>query len=166
MTKAKYFVSEQQHTLNGHTFTATRVTNDYYGNPRYVLHVNDLQAIFGEVPAAFKRYKANWYGGGYVIQSYSLLNDLEAMLERPNGYTLVKLARKEGNAVQIPYSLYFEDGYDAYSYRLFKNGSVVLFVSYDKYSREERTGLTILDIKAADSFPLEVYNEISLYYLN
>lgn len=76
MTKAKYFVSEQAITLYGYTFTVTRINNDYNGNPRYVLHGSDLEELFGEIPASFNKYRAKWYGGGYVIQSYNLEREL------------------------------------------------------------------------------------------
>lgn len=77
MTKAKYFVSEQTITVGNLNILATRINNDYNGNPRYVLHGSDLEELFGEIPAPFKKYRAKWYGGGYVIQSYNLEGELQ-----------------------------------------------------------------------------------------
>lgn len=76
MTKAKYFVSEQTITLYGYTFTVTRINNDLNGNPRYVVSGHDLEALYGRIPAPFKPYRAKWYGGGYVIQSYDIAGDI------------------------------------------------------------------------------------------
>lgn len=83
MIKSKYYVSEKELTFNNHTFTATRVNNDQNGNVRYVIHGNDLHAIFGQtIPYQFKQYRGKWYSGGYIIQSFNLIHDFNLIEQR------------------------------------------------------------------------------------
>ena len=54
-----------------------RVNNDINGNPRYVFHFLNLAGSYGEAvrigkTVGAKKYRAKWYGGGLVIQSYNL----------------------------------------------------------------------------------------------
>ena len=54
-----------------------RVNNDINGNPRYVFHFLNLAGSYSEAvrigkTVGAKKYRAKWYGGGLVIQSYNL----------------------------------------------------------------------------------------------
>ena len=54
-----------------------RVNNDINGNPRYVFHFLNLADNYGTAvkignSIGAKKYRAKWYGGGLVIQSYNL----------------------------------------------------------------------------------------------
>ena len=77
----------------GHTVTAYRVDADVNGNPRYVVHYLAIpfrERREGEDFAAHqsahiestrralggKRYRAKWFGGGIVFQSYNLKADI------------------------------------------------------------------------------------------
>lgn len=64
----------------------TRVDNDVNGNPRYVLHflaVDDQYVIALDIARKFggKKYHNSKYGGGIVIQSYNLENDIYSIQE-------------------------------------------------------------------------------------
>lgn len=66
------------------------VNNDTYGNPRYVVHFwafisdeersnNDLDVLqlyrmakYRAARCGFSKYRAKWFGGGFVCVSYSL----------------------------------------------------------------------------------------------
>lgn len=79
-----------------------RVNNDINGNPRYVVHFlafttdeemrNDnlsqsqLYAIAKKRAndLGFSVYRANWYGGGFVGQSYSLIDTANKIRETVN----------------------------------------------------------------------------------
>lgn len=61
--------------VNGITFN--RIDNNFYGNPRYVVHFLTISRDYNRaVKLANKiggrKYTAKWYGGGIVFQSYSL----------------------------------------------------------------------------------------------
>lgn len=65
-----------------------RIDNDYYGNPRYVVHFGDLgieQQDYGKVKGLTK-YKGDWFGGGYVFQSYSLPETFTHALDLVDSY--------------------------------------------------------------------------------
>lgn len=64
-----------QTTINNINFI--RINNDINGNPRYVFHYLELTNDYdAAVKIANKiggrKYRAKWYGGGIVIQSYNL----------------------------------------------------------------------------------------------
>ena len=79
-----------------------RVNNDTFGNPRYVVHflafttyeemknknlsLNQLYAIAKKraKDLGFSVYRANWYGGGFVGQSYSLIDTANKINEIVN----------------------------------------------------------------------------------
>ena len=79
-----------------------RVNNDINGNPRYVVHFiafntdeemrngnlsqNQLYAIAKKRAndLGFSVYRANWYGGGFVCQSYSLVDTANKINEIVN----------------------------------------------------------------------------------
>lgn len=66
-------------TETGTKYEFTRIKNDIYGNPRYLVHFLDLGLKDHESntttrKAGLKKYKGNCYGGGFVFQSYNLLH--------------------------------------------------------------------------------------------
>lgn len=68
--------------VNGEEISYHRIDNDMNGNPRYVVHflsLNIKPSDYGKIQGLTK-YRAKWYGGGYVIQSYNLEDDLEYCL--------------------------------------------------------------------------------------
>lgn len=74
--------------VNGEEIAYYKVDHDYYGNPRYVVHFLELGIElkdYGKIPG-LKKYRAKWFGGGYVIQSYNLEQDLEWALEQVKKY--------------------------------------------------------------------------------
>lgn len=78
--------------MNTSQISFTRVNSDINGNPRYVCHFlnllpdNKTCADFGGVSNAYNyavklankiggsKYRAKWYGGGIVFQSYNIQN--------------------------------------------------------------------------------------------
>ena len=59
------------------TIHFTRVKNDIYGNPRYVVHFlnfdNDYSMAHKKaLSIGGKKYRAKHYGGGFVFTSYNL----------------------------------------------------------------------------------------------
>lgn len=70
--------------VNGEEIPCHRIDNDLNGNPRYVTHFLNLGVEpkdYGNIPGLIK-YRAKWFGGGYVIQSYNLESDLEYHLNQ------------------------------------------------------------------------------------
>jgi len=72
--------------VNGEEITVYRVNNDYYGNPRYVVHflslgLKDYKSTKKTKKAGLSIYRAKWFGGGFVIQSYSIERDIERAIE-------------------------------------------------------------------------------------
>ena len=70
---------------NNENLTVTRVNDDIYGNPRYVIHYLDIADTYSEAlrisrKIGGKMYTAKWYGGGIVFQSYVLNDDLEYLM--------------------------------------------------------------------------------------
>ena len=70
---------------NGKTVTLHQVTNDVYGNPRYVIHFLDVAGTYEEAlklsrKIGGRKYTAKWYGGGIVFSSYNLEPTLEKLL--------------------------------------------------------------------------------------
>lgn len=91
--------------VNGLAIKAHKVPNDSNGNPRWVVHFLDLltkdeqdkiykeateredltfstelmyeKALTKARKVGGKRYRAKWYGGGIVFQSYNIKQDLE-----------------------------------------------------------------------------------------
>lgn len=72
-----------------------RVENDVKGNPRYVMHyltfINLAEKFASheeEYQTALKRarkfggkiYRAKWYGGGFVFQSYNIGGKIDAII--------------------------------------------------------------------------------------
>ena len=88
--------------VNGQEISFWRVNNDVNGNPRYVIHFLDVLSQFDKdaIPAGMDRiatlykmaikkihdaiggqkYRAKWFGGGLVFQSYRPEHDLERII--------------------------------------------------------------------------------------
>ena len=75
-------------TLNGEEVDVFKVDPDQNGNPRYVVHFFALGVQlkdYGYIPGLTK-YRAKWYGGGYVFQSYNIREDLEWAADKVKAY--------------------------------------------------------------------------------
>ena len=99
------YIDEKSLNVNGQEITAFKVNHDSNGNPRWVIHFLDLLTD-GEKEAARKeaeeaptfttstsvmfrdalnksrkaggcKYRAKWFGGGIVFQSYDIQGDIE-----------------------------------------------------------------------------------------
>lgn len=69
--------------VNGEEIRLHKIDYDVNGNPRYVVHFPSLginKEDFGKVPG-FTKYRAKWFGGGYVFQSHNVQSDLEFYLD-------------------------------------------------------------------------------------
>lgn len=94
MTKKNYVYKEIT-TVQGKEIEVFRIENDVNGNPRYVVHFRDLgiglwdydniNKLYG-----FKKYRAKWFGGGVVFQSYNIADTLEYALETVKEIEAVK----------------------------------------------------------------------------
>lgn len=66
------------------SITVYKIKNDYYGNPRYVFHFLDL-GLKGYVSLSeygLKKYRGKDFGGGYVIQSFNIKEDLNHIIKK------------------------------------------------------------------------------------
>lgn len=76
-----------------------KVNHDMYGNPRYVCHFLEfIKEEENELPflqryaiakkrankLGFSVYRAKWYGGGFVVQSYNLHETAKNILDMTN----------------------------------------------------------------------------------
>ena len=71
---------------NNESITVTRVNDDIYGNPRYVIDYLDIADSYSEAlrisrKIGGKMHTAKWYGGGIVFQSYALAEHLEYLMK-------------------------------------------------------------------------------------
>ena len=99
------YVDEKTFSVNGKEITAYKVNHDSNGNPRWVVHFLDLltdqeqeearkeaenahgftlstQVMFRDAlnksrKAGGCKYRAKWFGGGIVFQSYNIKEDVE-----------------------------------------------------------------------------------------
>lgn len=74
--------------VNGEEIPYHKIDNDLNGNPRYVVHFYELGvelADYGKIKGLVK-YRAKWFGGGYVIESYNLEQDLKHYLKLVKNY--------------------------------------------------------------------------------
>lgn len=74
--------------VNGESIAYYKIDHDYYGNPRYVVHFYALGVKledYGKIKGLTK-YRAKWFGGGYVFQSYNLESDLKYYINLVNEY--------------------------------------------------------------------------------
>lgn len=86
MTKKKHLVREFDVEVNGKNIEVCQIVADTYGNPRFVVHFRDLGISLEEYDNinkkyGFKKYRAQWYGGGIVFQSYNIADTLEYALD-------------------------------------------------------------------------------------
>lgn len=70
---------------NGNEITAHRVNNSMSGNPRYVVHFKDITESYDKAISLAKkiggsRYRAAWFGGGVVFESYNLKETLDRLI--------------------------------------------------------------------------------------
>jgi hypothetical protein len=79
--------------VNGEDIRVHLIENDISGNPRYVVHFLSLGIInkedYGRI-AGLTKYRANWFGGGYVFTSYNLEQDLKYLLKVVSDYYINK----------------------------------------------------------------------------
>lgn len=81
--KKKHYIN-----VDGVEIPYHKIDHDANGNPRYVVHFLDLGvelSDYGKI-AGLTKYRASWFGGGYVIQSYSLEDDLRYSIELVKDY--------------------------------------------------------------------------------
>lgn len=74
--------------VDGEEIAFHRIDHDLNGNPRYVVHFLALGvklADYGKIKGLTK-YRAKWFGGGYVIQSYNLEDDLRYIIQLVKNY--------------------------------------------------------------------------------
>lgn len=74
--------------VRGEEIPYHKIDHDINGNPRYVTHFLNLGVElddYGKIPG-LKKYRAKWFGGGYVFQSYNLEQDLEYALDLVNEF--------------------------------------------------------------------------------
>ena len=89
MTKNKNIVDTLNVNIDGENYEVFRIKNDSNGNPRYVIHFiqfdiasedyDNINKLYG-----FTKYRAKWFGGGIVFQSYNVESDLKYMIEKVN----------------------------------------------------------------------------------
>lgn len=85
----------EKYEINGQTVEIFKVDHDVNGNPRYVIHFLALLEsdepgdVFEKLAKATgiirdklggKKYRASWFGGGLVFQSYNVREDLALII--------------------------------------------------------------------------------------
>ena len=70
---------------NGKQVSLHQVTNDKYGNPRYVIHYLEIADTYSEALKIIRKiggkmYTAKWYGGGLVFSTYILEHTLDELM--------------------------------------------------------------------------------------
>lgn len=63
-----------------------RVNNTINGNPRYVTHFKAFDDNYDQAKVIANKlgwsvYRAKWFGGGFVTESYNLENDIERIID-------------------------------------------------------------------------------------
>ncbi|WLY86975.1 hypothetical protein 355Saur083PP_00212 [Staphylococcus phage 355Saur083PP] len=91
----KNYLYEETHTVKGQDITAFRIPNDANGNPRYVVHFMDLNIKLADYDNinklyGFNKYRAKWFGGGVVFQSYNIKDTLNFALDNVKEIEAVK----------------------------------------------------------------------------
>ena len=91
----KNYVYKEITTVQGKEIEVFRIENDVNGNPRYVVHFLDLNIKLSDYDNinklyGFKKYRAKWFGGGVVFQSYNIADTLEYALETVKEIEAVK----------------------------------------------------------------------------
>lgn len=92
---AKNYVYKEITTVQGKEIEVFRIPNDLNGNPRYVVHFMDLGIKLTDYDNinklyGFKKYRAKWFGGGVVFQSYNIADTLEYALDKVKEIEAVK----------------------------------------------------------------------------
>ena len=86
MTNKNYLYKEIT-TVKNERIKVFRIKNDVNGNPRYVVHFSDLGIKLSDYDNinklyGFKKYRAGWFGGGVVFQSYNIEDTLNFALDK------------------------------------------------------------------------------------
>ena len=92
---AKNYVYKEITTVQGKEIEVFRIPNDLNGNPRYVVHFMDLDiklSYYDNINKlyGFKKYRAKWFGGGVVFQSYNIADTLKYALDKVKEIEAVK----------------------------------------------------------------------------
>ena len=74
-------------SVQGKEIETFRIDNDTNGNPRYVVHFIDLGIKLKDYDKinklyGFNKYRAKWFGGGVVFQSYNIKDTLNFALDK------------------------------------------------------------------------------------
>lgn len=91
-TKKRNYIDKGIELINGKEIEWYKIENDINGNPRYVIHFSDLgikTEDYGKIKG-LKKYRAKWFGGGYVFQSHSIGFDLTVWLKYVDHYYKTK----------------------------------------------------------------------------
>lgn len=70
-------------TVKG-TVTAFKINNNINGNPRWVIHYLDLFDNYENserLKHGLRKYRARWFGGGYVMSSFNIEGDIKKIAE-------------------------------------------------------------------------------------
>lgn len=91
----KNYVYTETHTVQGKEIEVFRIPNDVNGNPRYVVHFMDLDIKLADYDNinklyGFNKYRAKWFGGGVVFQSYNIEDTLNFALDKVKEIEAVK----------------------------------------------------------------------------
>ena len=73
-------------TVDGVDYTVYSTTNDYYGNPRYIIHflslgLKNYMSTKLTRKAGLEKYTGKSFGGGFVFQSYNVESSLRYILK-------------------------------------------------------------------------------------
>ena len=91
----KNYVYKEITTIQNKEIEVFRIPNDVNGNPRYVVHFLDLNIKLSDYDNinklyGFKKYRAKWFGGGVVFQSYNIQDTLNWALDKVKEIEAVK----------------------------------------------------------------------------
>ena len=91
----KNYVYKEITTVKNERIKVFRIKNDVNGNPRYVVHFMDLNIKLADYDNinklyGFKKYRAGWFGGGVVFQSYNIEDTLNFALDKVKEIEAVK----------------------------------------------------------------------------
>ena len=83
----KNYLYKEITTVKNKRVKVFRIKNDVNGNPRYVIHFSDLGIKLSDYDNinklyGFKKYRAGWFGGGVVFQSYNIQDTLNFALDK------------------------------------------------------------------------------------
>ena len=91
----KNYLYKEITTVQNERLTVFRIPNDVNGNPRYVVHFLDLNIKLSDYDNinklyGFNKYRAKWFGGGVVFQSYNIQDTLSFALDKVKEIEAVK----------------------------------------------------------------------------